>query len=172
MKIIEAMKTVKMNINKIDNLQKKIAEISAHLSHETPKYGNKTKSKLSEWVQSCHDIGQENIRLLCAIQRTNLATTVDIELGGKTVTKTIAEWVWRRRQYAATDLNTWSIITDKGLKEGVMRMSTGEELVVSIVRNYEPEKKDKMIEMYLSEPTLIDSKLEVVNAVTELIELN
>lgn len=170
MKIIEAMKAVKMNNQKVADLQQKISGISAHLSHETPKYGDNTKAKLNEWVQSCCDIGQENIRLLCAIQRTNLATSVDIELGGKTVTKPIAEWVWRRRQYAKTDLNTWNMLTDRGLNEGVMQMSTGESMKVELVRNYDPEKKDKMVEMFLSEPFLIDSKLEVINAVTDLLE--
>jgi len=169
MKIIEAMKTVKMNNQKIGDLQKKISEISAHLSHETPKYGDKTKTKLNEWVQSCHDIGQENIRLLCSIQRTNLATNVSIEIGGKTVTKTIAEWVWRRRQYANTDLQTWIAITDRGLQEGAMQMSTGESLKVTLVRNYDPEKRDKMVSMYSSEGIMIDSKLEVVNAITDLV---
>ena len=39
---------------------------------------------------------QEIARLRVAITRTNLATSVTIELGGKPVTKTLAEWIQRR----------------------------------------------------------------------------
>ena len=170
MKIIEAMKRVKLNTEKIGDLQTKIGNCSANLSHETPLYGNETASKIKEWAQSCDDLTQENIRLLCAIQRTNLQTTVSIELSGKTVTKNIAEWVWRRRTYAAIDQNTWSKMTDRNLKEGSVNTSTGVTMAITLVRQYDPVKRDEMIAMYRSEPHLIDSALEVVNATTELIE--
>jgi len=170
MKIIEAMKTVKMNNQKITDLKQKIALSCAHLSHEKPLYGDDTKKKVTGWIQSCMDLGQENIKLLCAIQRTNLATRVTIEIGGKTVTKTIAEWVWRRRTYAKSDKDVWSQLTDRGLNAGVMQSSTGENIEINLVRNYDPSKRDEMISMYSEEPFRIDSKLEVVNATTDIVE--
>jgi hypothetical protein len=170
MKIIEAMKRIKANKAKIVDLNAKIAGVSAHLSHETPLYGAETGDKINEWAQSCEDTAQENIRLLVAIARTNMATSVTVRLGGKEVTKKIAEWVWRRREYAAVDLGTWQKMTDRNLREGTIASSTGVPMEVKIVRNYNPEKRDKKIAEYQGEPHEIDAALEVVNAVTELIE--
>ncbi len=170
MKIVEALKKVKNNKEKIDDLQKRIAGVSAHLSHETPVYGTDTATKITEWAQSCDDLTQENVRLLTAISRTNIDTRVPITLGGKSVTKSIAEWIWRRREYAEVDLKTWSCMTDRNLKEGAMNTSTGVPMTVTIIRNYDPVKRDTKVAEYKSEPHEIDSALEVVNAVTDLIE--
>jgi hypothetical protein len=164
------LELVKPNKEKASDLQAKIAAVCANLSHETPVYGTETAKKVAEWAQSCDDISQENIRLLTAIQRTNLATNASIEVGGKSVTKTIAEWVWRRREYAAADFNTWSKLTDRGLKEGFMQSSTGTPAEIKIQRHYDPIKRDEMLAMYRAEPHLIDAALEVVNATTELLQ--
>ena len=168
MKIIEAMKRVKANKEKIADLHNKIAGASANLSFETPLYGTETANRLNEWTQACDDLTQENIRLLTGIARTNLVTPVTITLGEKSVTKSIAEWVWRRREYAALDLATWSKMTDRNLKEGTGQTSVGTPMEIKIMRHYDPVRRDKMIAMYKSEPHEIDSALEVVNAVTDL----
>ena len=172
MKLIEAMKRVKANKEKIANLQTMIGNFSAHLSHETPVYGNETPEKINGWAQTCEDLAQENIRLLTAISRTNLATNVTVKLGEKSVTKSIAEWIWRRREYATSDLLTYQKMGDRGLREGNMPSSIpgqpGTE--VKIVRNYNPERRDKKMAEYQGEPHEIDATLEVTNAVTELIE--
>jgi len=170
MKIIEAMKRVKANKEKIADLNLKISQVSAHLSVETPLYGAETADKISEWAQSCEDLCQENIRLLCAIQRTNLATPVTIKLNGKEVTKRISEWVWRKREYAAVDLATWSKMTDRNLQERTVPTSTGVNMEIKLIRNYSPERRDKKMAEYRSEPHEIDAALEVTNAVTDLIE--
>lgn len=169
MKIIEAMKRVKQNKEKVADLQNKLSQICANLSHETPLYGSETGTKVKEWLQSCTDLSQENVSLLCKIQRTNLATEVTIELGGKQITKNIAEWVWRRREYAKVDLLTFSKLTDRGLKEGMVNTSTCQPMELKIVRHYDPVARDTAMATYQSEPHLIDAALEVVNATTELI---
>lgn len=171
MKLIEAMKRVKSNKEKIADLQMKIANHCANLAHETPVYGTETPNKVREWVQSCTDLSQENVRLLLAIQRTNIATTVTVTLGDKSVTKTIAEWVWRRREYAALDLLTWSKLTDRGLKEGLAQTSTGQPFELKIVRHYDPVLRDANMAMFKGEPHDVDAALEITNAVTDLKEV-
>ncbi len=52
MKIIEAMKRVKANKEKIADLQAKIGNASAHMSHETPLY-QEPSAKIREWAQAC-----------------------------------------------------------------------------------------------------------------------
>lgn len=169
MKIIEAMKRVKANKEKIADLHNKIAQHSAHLSFETPVYPDQ-EGKINEWLQSCFDTAQENIRLLTAIQRTNMSTPVTIELGEKRVTKNIAEWVWRRREYAGIDLQTFQKLTDRGLKEGKLPTTTGVAQDVTIKRYYDPEARDKALAIFQREPHEIDAALEVINATTDLID--
>lgn len=170
MKIIEAMKRVKQNKEKVADLRGKLGSICANLAHETKVYGQETGNKVKEWLQACDDISQENVRLLCAIQKTNLTTNVTIELNGKQVTKSIAEWVWRRREYAKEDLNTWSVLGDRGIKEGVAQTTTGAPFELKLERHYDPVKRDEMVAMYRAEPHLVDAALEVINATTDLVE--
>jgi hypothetical protein len=169
MKIIEAMKQIKDLSRKAEDLRTKISKCSADLDHETPLYPDQY-TKVGEWVQGHSDILKEILKLRVAIQRTNLATEVTIELGGKAVTKSIAEWVHRRRDLAGIELLAWKHLTDRGLKEGTFVQSTGEKKDVKIRRYYNPEQRDKQLDLFQSEPVLIDSKLEVINAITDLIE--
>ena len=169
-KIIEAMKTVKLNLKKCEDLRRQIQNSAANLSIETPLYGADTAAKITGWLQTIHDIGQDNITLLVNIQRTNLVTQVPITINGITVTKSIAEWVWRRRAYADQDRAAWAALSDRGLKEEVkMPTGNGQAVEVKLVRFYDPTIRDQMIGMYRDEPFLIDSALEVVNATTELV---
>lgn len=167
MKIIEAMKRVKANKQKVQDLKEKIKNASANYQHETPIYENPAE-QIKSMVQACLDLIQENDKLLGDIQRTNLVTLVPIEIGGKTITKSIAEWVWRRREYAKADQEVMSMLTDRGLKEGVMQTSTG-TMEVKLVRHFKPEERDAILAEFRGEPFAIDSALEIINATTDLI---
>lgn len=170
MKLIEAMKKIKDLQIKAEDLKKKVAQFCAIQSVETPLYGKDQAEKIKEWLQGYGDILKEVLKLRIAVQRTNLATNVTIELDGKQVTKSIAEWIHRRKDLAGLEQSVWSSLTDRGLKEGILQNSQGEKVEVKIVRFYDPAQKDRFVELYRSEPSKIDSTLEVVNAVTELIE--
>lgn len=168
MKLIEAMKKIKDLQIKAEDYRKKVSTYCADQSHETPLYGADQKRKITEWIQGHADIIQEILKLRVAIQRTNLATSVTIELGGIQVTKSIAEWIHRRRDLAELDRLCWGGLGDRGLREGTILTSTGEKQEVKIRRYYDPAERDKQVELYRSEPSTIDSTLEVINAVTEL----
>ena len=170
MKLIEGMKKLKDLVRKAEDIRGKIAVNCSHLSMETPTYGEKQREQVREWLQAHEDIAKEMLRLRVAIQRTNLQTPVSIELGDKAVSKSIAEWIHRRRDLAKLDLDAWSKLGDKGMKEGFGKNSLGENVEVRIVRNYDPKERDAKMEMYRSEPMVIDATLEVTNAITDLIE--
>jgi len=169
MRLIEAMKKVKMNKEKIKDLRNKIQENCANLTHETPQYGDGTKAQIDSWVNSCVSLSSENIALLLAIQQTNIATLVTITIGGVSLERSIAYWVWRRREYAKSDMDIYRCLGDRGLKEGQMAQSVGAPITIKIVRHFDSVARDAMIERYRSEPHLIDATLEVVNATTELL---
>lgn len=169
MKIIQAMKQVKANKEKITELSQRIQRNSAHLSIESPLYEDQA-DKIKEWTQTCLDVSRDNVELLVRIAKTNMATPVTIELGGKQITKSISEWVWRRREYAALDLGIWSVQSDRNLKEGQVQTSPGVMSEIKLVRYYDPAKRDEAMDNLRREPHLIDGMLEVVNAVTDLVE--
>jgi len=168
MKLIEAMKKIKELRIKAEDLKSKVGTYCADQSHETPVYTDQ-KAKIKEWTQGYSDILKEILSLRVAIQRTNLATDVTVELGGKQVTKTIAEWIHRRRDLAGLEQAIWANIGDRGLREGTVATSTGEKTEVKIRRYYDPEERDNKVDLYRSEPSVIDRTLEVVNAVTDLV---
>lgn len=170
MKIIEAMKRIKELNIKCDDLKRKVAENSADLDFQTPVYAD-TRAQIREWIQSFEDSLKEIARLRVAIQRTNMATSVVVDFDGKQVTKTIAEWIHRRRDLAASQLSVWASLTDRGLKEGQMQVPNGQPVtVVKIRRYFDPLERDSKIMQYKTEPSKIDGTLEVVNAVTDLME--
>lgn len=169
MKVIEAMKQIKSLVIKAEDLRKKVAVHCADVDYETPMYPDQ-RGQVSEWLQAHSDVLKEVLRLRVAIQRTNLQTSVSIILGDKTVTKSMAEWIHRRRDLAALEMGAWSVLGDRGLKEGQIQTTQGETRLVKIRRYFDPKDRDSKMEMFRSEPMTIDSTLEVVNAVTDLIE--
>lgn len=169
MKIIEALKKTKDLQRKAEDLREKIRRHCVYLSMETPTYPDQT-AKVSEWLQSHSDTLKEILRLRIAIQKTNLQTGVTLELEGKHITKTIAEWIHRRRDLAGYELKSWNDINDRGLKEGSYRTPSGSDMEVKIIRCFDPAKRDQKVSDLSSEPSLIDAKLEIANAITDLIE--
>lgn len=172
MKLIEAMKQNKELLKKAEDLRSKVKMHCVDLDFETPLYPDQ-KRQISEWIQAHSDVLKESLRLRTAIQRTNLATKVTIELDGKQVEKTIAEWIHRRRDLANAELLMWGCLTDKGLKEGQALPSTtpgAQPTPVKIRRYYDPVERDHKVELYRTEPGIIDRTLEVVNATTELLQ--
>jgi hypothetical protein len=170
MKLIQAMKQIKNLAIKAEDLRKKVGNYSADLTIETAQYPDQRR-QVSEWIQAHGDILKEILHLRFSIQKTNLATPVSIELGGKHVTKTIAEWIHRRRDLAKFEMEMWTRLTDRNLKEQNIQTTPGGAITeVRIRRYYDPADRDTKIELYRSEPSVIDATLEVVNATTDLIE--
>ena len=171
MKLIEAMKKLKDLNVKAEDLRKKVALHCADLTLETPLYGADQKATVDGWIQAHSDILQEILRLRVAIQKTNISTPVTIELGGKQVTKSIAEWIHRRRDLSNLELSMWKQLTDRNLKEQNIQTAPGAPITeVRIRRYFDPTLRDAKAELYRSEPSVIDATLEVTNAVTDLIQ--
>jgi hypothetical protein len=171
MKIIEGMKKIKDLSIKAGDLREKVKRFCSDLTMETPTYPDQ-KQQVSDWIQAHHDILKEILNLRVAIQRTNIRTQVSIELDGKPVTKSIAAWIHRRRDLATLEMNMWTALSDRGLKEQNVQTSPGGAVTeVRIRRYFDPVQRDKNHEMYRSEPLTIDAALEVVNATTELSEV-
>jgi len=169
MKLIQAMKKLKDLNLKAEDLRKKVAQHSADLNIESAVYPDQRR-QVSEWIQGHGDILKEILHLRVAIQRTNIATQVSIEIEGKHVTKSIAEWIHRRRDLAKMEMAMWQALTDRGLKEQNMVTAAGGPVTeIRVRRYYDPAERDRKVEMYRTEPSVIDATLEVTNATTELL---
>jgi hypothetical protein len=169
MKLIEAMKEIKNLKVKAEDLRKKVACFCVKASFESNMYPDQG-AQIQEWIQSHSDTIKLIAKLSVGIQKTNLATIVDIELGGKEVSHSISEWILRRRDLAELERACWAGMTDKGIKEGMFKQTDGTSSEVKIVRYYDPKIRDEKIELYRSEPSIIDRTLETVNAITDLVE--
>lgn len=174
MKIIEALKQTKTLVRKIDDLKSKINENCADMANQKPTYGTEEQQsqQLKDWIQSIHDSVKEIMRLRILIQKTNLVTDVTIPIGDKTITHTIAEWIHRRRDLAGFERLSWKCLTDRGLKRAAWSPDGTQDKAefIDVRRYYDPKERDKKIELFTEEIDSIDSKLEVVNAETELVE--
>lgn len=170
MKLIEGLKRKQLLLKKAEDLRDKVRKNCAHYNYETPSYKD-PEEKIKQWTQAHEDLMQEIIKLRIAIQKTNLGTQVTIELGNKPVTKSIAEWIIRRDSLAKLDEQLWKSLNTHGMKEQKVKGSKDPESVteVIIIQNFNAEERDIKIDMYTEEPSLIDSRLEVVNAITDLI---
>ncbi len=170
MKIIEALKKLKDLARKADDLKDKVQKHCADLDCESPIYPDQ-KRQVSEWTQAHSDIVKEILTLRYAIQKTNIMTNVSIELDGKHVTKTIAEWIHRRKDLAKMEESLWQSLSDRGLRDSSYQV-TKESPLTQIKRRlyFDPLERDRKREIFRSEPSKIDSTLEIINATTELLE--
>lgn len=169
MKIIEALKELKLNLKKIDDITKRIALNSARKSFETSPYPDPAKQVI-DWLSSIKGLSQRNAELTLAIARTNAATMVTIELQGVAVTKSITEWIYRRKVGSVVELKAWAALTNRNLKDEQIRQTDGTILDSKVALHYDQAQRDTIVDALTAEPTLIDTRLEIVNAVTELME--
>jgi len=171
MKLIEALKETKDLERQVASLNTKIGTHCALLSNEGPEYGNDQANTVRQWIQGAHDRIKRIEFLRLSINHTNMVTPVTIELGGKPVVKSIAAWILRRRELAQMELRVWSNVNDRRLRPTQIQTSTGEKVDVTVVRYFSSTERDDNIEMFTSEPSIVDGRLEIVNALTDLIDV-
>lgn len=169
MKIIEALKKVKDLQKKAEDIKSKIGAHCADLDCETAIYPDQRR-QVAEWVQSYSDIVKEILHLRFSIQKTNVLTPVTIELANVHVTKTIAEWIHRRKDLAKMEESLWRTLTDRNLRDSSYQLTTSSPQTIVKRRLYfDPVERDKKVETFRSEPSKIDSVLETINATTDLV---
>lgn len=169
MKIIEALKKIKDLNRKLEDLKEKIGKHSADMDFETPVYPDQ-RAQIAAWVQGSVDIIREMERLKFCIHKTNLQTMVTITLGDNTITKSISQWIDRRKTLVALEESIYRKLTNRGLKDVNIQTSTGTPQLSRVRVYFDAKDKDTKMSVLGEEPSLIDAKLEIVNATTDLIE--
>ena len=170
MKIIEGLKQLKLNTKKVADISARIALNSAKKSFEQSPYEDPV-AQVKEWCDQIEELSKRNSELTLAIARTNAATQVTIELEGKQITKSITEWIYRRRHGVAMELAGVKALTNRGLKDEQVKQTDNTLLETKVVLHYDQKSRDQRMDALQQEPTLIDTRLGMVNAVTDLLEL-
>ena len=156
-------------VKKAEDLRQQIGQNSADMEVDTPLYPD-MKSKVTGWVQAHGDIIKELLKLKYRIQKTNCNTKITIPLNGHDVTKSLYEWIQRRKEFARVELNAWEKLTDRGLRDMKFQQSNGIEAPIKVRRYYDPEEKENKVTVLKSEPFLIDAALEMANCRIDLVE--
>lgn len=168
MKIIEALKKIKDLKKKAEDIKVLAKTHCADMECETPVYADQ-KRQVESWCQAYSDIIKEILELKYRVQKTNIETQVTIELGDRHVTKSIAEWIHRRKELASLEENFWRALTDKGHKDNQYQLTPSSPVTIVKRRLYfDAVERDKKIELYRSEPSKIDAVMETINALTDL----
>lgn len=169
MKLIEAMKNVKSILRKMEDIRGKVQKYCADLDIQSPTYSDQ-RGQIAQWLQSHHDLAIELTVLKKNIQRTNLYSDVTIYIGDKGVTRSIAEWVIRRREIVDLEVQCWAGLSNRGLSDVQLRTGSGDTTPAKVRLYFDAKERDANVELFKSEKESIDKALEIANATTSLIE--
>lgn len=169
MKIIEALKQQKFLLKKADDIRSKMTIQCADMSFDTPQFPD-MKAKVAEWTQAHTDVLRECARLKFRIQKTNVMTNLTINLNGNEVTKTLYEWIQRRKEFAHLELKGWECLSDRGLSDRKFTQTDGQLSEVKMRRYYDPVEKASKVDQLKFEPVAIDAALEIANCTIDLME--
>lgn len=172
MKIIEGLKKIKDLKRKLGDIQIKIITYSADYDCDNPVYENQ-RLQIDSWLQAAEDLTKEVSNLTHRIHKTNISTNISIEVAiGKSVNKSIDEWLLRVNGLAEDDKNTWNRLntTDINTEKKYRLPGSNTDILVKKRLYFDPKKRDEKVEEYTSEISKISSKLEIVNAITDLLD--
>jgi hypothetical protein len=184
MKLVQVIKGIKTDLQKIDDLQKLIMKYSADTTKEDPFYGTKEEqeSKLAGWQQTVDNLADNIAKLSCRLQYTNSVTDVCMSIEGKKITKRISEWIkWGQAKGDNLSLSQVVLMSWNHLKENtqsrtgdvieVVTEKDGTKREIKFRRFYDPNKRDEQIKFYTYMGRAIDAVMEVVNAEVDLLDM-
>ena len=168
MKIIEALKEQKIIHAKVSRNNELIRKYSSKVSVEKPYFetDDEQQNAVCRLIQANIDLGNRYLMLKRSIDLTNATTKVEIL--GKTFT--ISDLLNLKR-FAIENifLPTYqSLSTEHAESSRALFLRQDSTRDISLVTFYKEEEKNKNIQMYRDLLDNIDSKLEIVNATTDL----
>ena len=168
MKLIEAMKRLRVIEKRMESNRVSITEYASKLSTEMPRFQTREAqaNEVKSLVQSSNDLCSEYLRLKRAIERTNLETYV--ELQGERYT--IADLLVVKRKMAALMVATYRALNDSAAQTRLRSAPKfdGETPKVEVL--YDEKQKLENVRKWQDLADIIDSRLEVINATTDLVE--
>ena len=169
MKIIEGMKRLRVIEKRMESQQRAITEYSSKLSTEMPRFQTKEDQakEVASLIQSNNDLCAEYLKTKRSIEYTNLKVTV--ELQGKSYC--ISDLLVIKRKLSKMMVATYRSLNDC-MAQSRLRSAPkfdGETPKVEVL--YDEREKLENIRKWQDLEDAIDSRLEVVNATTDLVDM-
>lgn len=166
MTIIEGLKRLKVIEKRMAKNAEDITRYASMVSTEKECFENQ-KKEVGSLVQANGDLGKEYLRLKLQIEKTNFSVTA--EIGGETYT--ITELLTIRRKMAARNMATYKALNDSA---GTDRLASTPAVQSGkpayVVRFYDEKEKNQALLKWQELYDNIDARLEVLNAVTQLVD--
>lgn len=163
MTITQGMKEIKLIRKKIEVNCGRITEFSSLLSNEKCHFKTEEEQKQAviSLVQANMDLCRRALDINNAINYTNIVTLVDFE----TRPYRINELLQLKRTYSALKSQTFKSMNDSNAINNRRHVTSD---TVNVVRFYDTEKRNKLIDDQDTFYSRITGRLEAVNAVTLL----
>lgn len=170
MKLIEGMKTLKVIEKKMQHNTERVNQYAAIVSSERPIFGTEAEQRkqVEQLIQSNTDLAKQYLSLKKAVDLTNIQSQVTI---GKE-TFSISDLLQIQRNVAKLMKTTYNALNDKLAEQRIvtMRQPTTEK-PPHVERMYDENEKYKGLQYWQGLEDEIETRLEVINATTNLIEL-
>ena len=169
MKMIEALRELRLLEKKMSRNQEYIERYSSMVSTQVPSFNSieEQREKVRSLLQENIDYAMNRIHLKEQINYTNLMTKV--VLGGKS---------WRlqnlldfHRGIAGDIRDTYDSLTDRSGQNQLRSAPTVEGRSPQVIRLYDENMKLTELDRWDTFKEEIGTRLEVINAVTELLEI-
>ena len=169
MTVVEAMKRLRVIEKRIEGTAQDITKYASMVSTQRPLFETEDKQaeEVKRLVQSNMDLLIEYLRLKRRLELTNLKVKVNVS----GVEYSISELLQIRRKVADMAVATYSALNDhtgsSALRSGIVGAAAQ---TPQVVRLYKEEAKNKGLRQWQDLKKEIDSRLEVVNATTALVD--
>lgn len=174
MMIIEGMKRLRVIKKRMANNIESVNKYAAIVSNERPMFGSEDQQKkeVKQIIQSNLDLLNEYLKLKKRIERTNLQTVV--EIGG--VDYTISDLLILKRELVQLVVQTYDALNTNLAQMKLNALSRqhhvagqqGESLRIDHM--FDEKEKNKELRKWQDLYDNIDSRLEVINATTILLD--
>ena len=169
MKIIEAMKRLKVIEKRMTDNNTAITAYASILSTERPAFDSEQEQRkqVQSLIQANEDLLKEYLSLKTKIERTNLAVVV--EMDGKKYT--LSELLILKRKLAKTAMGTYEALNDRTATAKLRSASVGPDgKAPQVLRLYDERVKNAALDKWQDLYNNCDSRLEVINCTTDLVE--
>jgi len=169
MKIVEALKEMKHTLKKINGKQEQIVKYSSMLSTERPYFNSEEdqKKEVKQLIQGVQDLITRYLELKRKVELTNLKTKIQFE----GVNYSISDLLVLKRKLGQEILKTYSCLSDTSAMQRLRGAGVGiDGKTPQVVRFYSEQEKNENIRFWQDLLYNVESRLEVVNATTDLNE--
>lgn len=172
MKIVEALKRLRVIEKKFEKNKMEISEYSSMPNVEKPIFETEAKQKkeVESRIQSNLDLSKEYMKLKKDIEYTNLVTKIKLQ----DQEWSISDLLVLQRKLAKEIINTYNSLNDTNAQRKIDKFyrynAPHDNKTVVPTRFYDEKDKNEQIRYWSDLYNEISSRLEVVNATTDLVE--